>query len=41
MDLSVGDYIQIYAYIDTTSGTPSITGQSNLKSVFSAYKIIE
>jgi len=41
MDLSVGDYIQIYAYIDTTSGTPSITGQSNLKSVFSAYKLIE
>ena len=41
MDLSAGDYIQIYAYIDTTSGTPSITGQSNLKSVFSAYKLIE
>ena len=41
MDLSVGDYIQIYAYIDTTTGTPSITGQSNLKSVFGAYKIIE
>ena len=41
MDLSVGDYIQIYAYIDTTSGTPTITGQSNLKSVFGAYKIIE
>ena len=40
MDLAVGDYIQIYAYIDTTTGTPSVTGTSNLKSVFSAYKLI-
>ena len=41
MDLSAGDYIQIYAYIDTTTGTPSVTGQSNLKSVFGAFKLIE
>ena len=41
MDLAVGDYIQIYAYIDNTTGTPIVTGSSNLKSVFSAYKIIE
>ena len=41
MDLAVGDYIQIYAYIDNTTGTPVVTGTSNLKSVFSAYKIIE
>jgi hypothetical protein len=41
MDLSAGDYIQIYAYIDNTTGTPSVTGSSNLKSTFSAYKLIE
>jgi len=41
MDLAVGDYIQIYAYIDTTTGTPHVIGTSNFKSVFSAYKIIE
>ena len=41
MDLAVGDYIQIYAYIDTTTGTPFVIGTSNLKSVFSAYKLIE
>jgi hypothetical protein len=41
MDLSAGDYIQIYAYIDNTTGTPSVTGTSNLKSTFSAYKLIE
>ena len=41
MDLSVGDYLQIYAYIDTNAGTPQITGSSNLKSVFGAFKIIE
>ena len=41
MDLAVSDYIQIYAYIDTTTGTPSVIGQSNYKSVFGAFKIIE
>ena len=41
MDLSAGDYIQIYAYIDTTTGSPSVIGQSNFKSVFGAFKIIE
>ena len=41
MDLSAGDYIQIYAYIDNTTGTPRVTGSSNLKSVFGAFKIIE
>ena len=40
MDLAVGDYIQIYAYIDNTTGTPIVTGSSNLKSTFSAYKLI-
>ena len=41
MDLSAGDYIQIYAYIDNTTGTPVVTGSSNLKSTFSAFKLIE
>jgi len=41
MDLSVGDYIQIYAYIDTTSGTPTVVGQSDYKSVFGVFKLIE
>lgn len=41
MDLAVGDYIQIYAFLDNTSGTPSVTGSSNTKSVFGAFKIKE
>ena len=41
MDLSVGDYIQIYAYIDNTTGTPYVIGSSNIKSVFSSFKLIE
>jgi len=40
MDLAVSDYIQIYAYIDNTTGTPVVSGSSNLKSTFSAYKLI-
>ena len=41
MNLDVGDYIQIYAFLDNTAGTPSVTGESNTKSIFGAFKIIE
>ena len=41
MDLAVGDYIQIYAFLDNTTGTPTVTGSSSTKSIFGAFKIIE
>ena len=38
-DLSVGDYIEIYVLVDTTSGTPVIMSGSDLRSSFGGYRV--
>ena len=41
-DLAVADYIEIYAYIDDTSGTPTINSDSTRhRTFFGGHKIIE
>jgi hypothetical protein len=37
-DLSVGDYIEVYAKVDVTSGTPSYSG-GDFQAMFGGYKI--
>jgi hypothetical protein len=42
MDLSVGDYIEIYGLVNVGTGSPQIEGQaSDDRSYFGGYKIIE
>ena len=42
LDLSAGDYIDVYNYNDVSTGTPSVRkGSFGNKSFFSGYKIIE
>ena len=38
-DLSVGDYIEVYAKVDVTSGTPSYSG-GDFQAMFGGYKLI-
>ena len=40
LDLSVGDYIEIYAQVDDTSGSPIVAGSSDTRSSFMGYKLI-
>jgi hypothetical protein len=39
LDLSVGDYVEIYAAIDDTSGSPLVAGSTDYRSTFLGYKI--
>jgi len=39
-DLSVSDYIEMYAYIDDISGTPTVIGNSRHRTFFGGYKLI-
>jgi len=41
IDLSAGDYVELYAYVVDLSGTPQINAFSADNSGFSGYKIIE
>ena len=43
LDLAVGDYIEVYGYVDVVSGTPSINGNgdSRHQTQFGGFKIIE
>ena len=40
LDLSAGDYIEIYAQVDDTSGSPIVAGSSDTRSSFMGYKLI-
>ena len=39
-DLSVGDYIEVYVMVDTTSGSPKITSGGDIISNFGGYKLL-
>ena len=43
LDLAVGDYIEVYGYVDVVSGTPSINGNGDGRHMtqFGGFKIIE
>jgi hypothetical protein len=40
LDLSVGDYLEVFASVDTTTGTPSFTASSTIQTFFGGYKLI-
>ena len=40
LDLSVGDYVEIYAAVDDTSGSPIVAGSTDYRSTFLGYKLI-
>jgi hypothetical protein len=40
LDLSVGDYIELYIYLDDSSGNPTITGDSGITTYLGGHKLI-
>jgi|ETNvirenome_2_60_1030617.scaffolds.fasta_scaffold02883_2 hypothetical protein len=40
LDLSAGDYIELYIYIDDGSGNPTITGDSGITTYLGGHKLI-
>ena len=40
LDLSVGDYVEVFGYSQISSGTPALRGSANGQTCFSGYRII-